>query len=112
MKRFLFLLTTILTAFIANAGIETFNGAARDGAVSFTIGDVVYVGLGFNSNGTLKDFWKYSKEDDAWTQIADFAGDARTNAVAFTLNGKGYVGLGRSDYDLGLLYTIVRYKIV
>jgi len=80
------------------AGIGTFNGMARDGAVSFTIGDVVYVGSGYNNNGALKDFWKYSKENNTWVQIADFAGAARTNAVAFTLNGKAYVGLGHPDY--------------
>ena len=80
------------------AGIGVFNGIARDGAVSFTIGDVVYIGLGYENNGALKDFWKYSKEYNTWIQIADFTGEARTNAVAFALNGKAYVGLGRADY--------------
>ena len=80
------------------AGIGTFNGMARDGAVTFTIGDVVYVGLGYGSDGALSDFWKYSEEYNTWIQIADFIGEARTNAVAFTLNGKAYVGLGRLDY--------------
>ena len=81
------------------AGIGTFSGMAREGAVSFTIEDVVYVGLGAGSDGTLSDFWKYSEEYSTWIQIADFAGGARTGAVVFALNGKAYVGLGRPSLN-------------
>ena len=87
-----------VAADVTEESLETFGGVARNGAVTFSIGDAVYVGLGYGSNGALSDFWRYSKEDKGWVQIADFGGGARTDAVAFTLNGKAYVGLGQLDY--------------
>lgn len=81
-----------------HADVKNFGGSGRTNAVSFTIANDVYIGLGYNASGTLKDFWKYSPADDAWVSIADFEGDARMGAVAFVLNGKAYVGLGRSGY--------------
>lgn len=74
--------------------LNDYQGSARQGAVSFVIGDNAYVGTGEDGVGTLRDFWKYDPVNDSWTQIADFPGAARTEAAAFTVNGKGYVGLG------------------
>ena len=75
----------------------SFGGFPRTGAVTFTIDDVVYVGLGFNiqldqQDKTLTDFWMY--KDRIWTQIADFPGEGRYGAVAFVVDGKAYVGTG------------------
>ena len=75
----------------------SFGGFPRTGAVTFTIDDVVYVGLGFNilldqQDKTLTDFWMY--KDRIWTQIADFPGGGRYGAVAFVVDGKAYVGTG------------------
>ena len=72
----------------------SFGGFPRTGAVTFTIDDVVYVGLGFNilldqQDKTLTDFWMY--KDRIWTQIADFPGEGRYGAVAFVVDGKAYV---------------------
>ena len=75
----------------------SFGGFPRTGAVTFTIDDVVYVGLGFNiqldqQDKTLTDFWMY--KDRIWTQIADFPGEGRYGAVAFVVDGKAMSGQG------------------
>lgn len=74
---------------------EPFGGVPRAGAVCFKIGDVVYAGLGYDTDAKLlKDFWKRTP-DGSWKQIAnEFIGDARYGASAFVLDGKAYVGLG------------------
>lgn len=85
------------------------NGMGRHGAISFSIGDKAYVGLGSDnqydydvfggdpptSHGGFKnDFWEYNTETDTWRQLNDFPGEKRTEAIGFSINGKGYVGLG------------------
>lgn len=74
-----------------------FPGRARVGAVSFTIGDATYVGLGFNrelktEDKTLIDFWKF--KDGNWSRVADFPAQGRYGAVAFVIGNKAYVGTG------------------
>ena len=72
-----------------------FKGIPRTGGVSFTIGDVAYVGLGrtlSTATEALKDFWMY--KDTTWTRIADFPGTERYGAVAFVLGNIAYVGTG------------------
>ncbi len=71
-----------------------FTGAGRSGAVSFTIGDYAYVGLGQDADNYYADFYKYDPSTDSWEQISDFPGAARADAVAFTVNGIAYVGTG------------------
>lgn len=70
--------------------------AARMNAVSFTIGNTAYIGLGENSDNTFKDFWKFNEVSNEWTEIAEFPGDGRKGALAFVVDGKAYVGLGVS----------------
>ena len=78
-----------------------FDGSARNGAVSFVIGDAAYVCLGYNEKyKNLRDLYKYDPSSKTWTAKADFPGSPRHNATAFVANGKAYVGLG---YD-GTLY--------
>lgn len=77
---------------------SSFEGRPRGGAVSFVIGDDVYVGTGYDGKDALKTFYKYSLQN-GWSQIADFPGTARREAVAFEANGKGYVGTGVDDDD-------------
>src|SRR6056297_2268354 len=74
-----------------------FTGAGRSGAVSFTIGDYAYVGLGQDADNYYADFYKYDPSTDSWEQISDFPGAARADAVAFTVNGIAYVGTGYTD---------------
>lgn len=76
-----------------------FDGNGRTEAVSFTIGNKVYVGGGYNGTIRLQDFWVFDETINTWTQIASFPGTARNSAVAFAVNGKGYVGTGYDEYD-------------
>lgn len=85
-----------------------FPGVGRNAAVSFTIDNITYVGLGFDEDGErLSDFWAYDPSQGYWDNLgrlntdaaARFPGSPRNGAVAFALNGKGYVGLGDSDQD-------------
>lgn len=83
--------------------VTPFAGAPRAGAVQFTIGDKVYVGLGYNANssnstyvqdGYFRDVYVFDAQAGNWSRIAVFPGDLRERAVAFSVNGVGYVGLG------------------
>jgi N-acetylneuraminic acid mutarotase len=71
-----------------------FEGVGRTEGVTFTIGDKVYVGSGFDGTNRLNDFWEYNQTSGTWLRKADFPGTARNSAVAFAVNGKGYVGTG------------------
>lgn len=74
-----------------------FEGVGRTEAVSFTIGNTVYVGGGFDGSNRLNDFWSFDQNTGTWTPIKAFPGDARNSAVAFSVNGKGYVGTGINE---------------
>ena len=77
-----------------------FEGVTRSGAVSFTIGDYAYVGLGTDGDDYVNDFWRYDPERNFWQEMATFPGSGRIAAVAFSANGKGYVGTGfNGDLD-------------
>lgn len=79
-----------------------FEGVGRTEAVSFTIGNKVYVGGGFDGTNRLNDFWAFDQSTGTWVRIADFPGTARNSAVAFSINGKGYVGTGYDENDTKL----------
>jgi N-acetylneuraminic acid mutarotase len=83
--------TTLLGDWIHKSDFE---GVKRSGAVSFQIGDRVFVGTGFDGTYRLKDFWEYDAARNTWIRKADFPGTARNSAVAFSAAGKGYVGTG------------------
>jgi N-acetylneuraminic acid mutarotase len=75
--------------------LADFGGEERSAAVSFAIGNRIYVGTGTTpSNEFTSDFWEYNPDSDQWSKIADFPGEPRHTAVAFVINGKGYVGTG------------------
>lgn len=78
--------------------VGPFGGSARLGAVTFKLGDEVYVGLGVDRERVeLKDFWK-TTDGSTWTEVqAEFPGDARYGAVAFVVDGRAYVGTGYTD---------------
>lgn len=80
-----------------------FEGVTRSGAVSFTIGNLAYAGLGFDGDDYLKDFWQYDPQLDFWQRVDDFPGQGRTGAVAFSIGDKGYMGTGyQGDEDIEL----------
>jgi N-acetylneuraminic acid mutarotase len=76
-----------------------YEGVGRTEAVSFSIGNKVYVGGGYDGTDRLNDFWEYDQQTGTWLKKADFPGAARNSAVAFSVNGKGYVGTGVDDND-------------
>lgn len=71
-----------------------FEGVARSNAVSFTIGNYAYVGLGYDGDDDLRDFWRYDPALDFWQKVDSFPGIARRAAVAFSIGDKGYIGTG------------------
>lgn len=71
-----------------------FKGRPRSGAITFTIGDKAYVGLGYDGDDYLNDFYEYDINNGFWIAKASFPGTAREQAIAFSINGKGYVGIG------------------
>jgi N-acetylneuraminic acid mutarotase len=74
--------------------LSDFEGVARSSAASFSIGNLGYVGTGYDGEIRLTDFWSYDAERNNWTQIANFPGEARNAAVGFSAAGKGYIGTG------------------
>jgi N-acetylneuraminic acid mutarotase len=81
-----------------------FPGAGRYWCSGFSIGDRVYIGLGFNPTGGssggsvyYSDFYEYNSTTNSWTQKASFPGAARLYATGFTINGKGYFCCGWSN---------------
>ena len=76
-----------------------FEGVGRTEAVSFTIGNKVYVGGGFDGNDRLTDFWAFDESTGTWLSKAPFPGTPRNSAVAFSINGKGYLGTGYDEND-------------
>ncbi|WP_372641140.1 Kelch repeat-containing protein [Ancylomarina sp.] len=114
MKQRLLLAFFALSLFITSCGSDNgldgnwkksaeYSGSGRGGAVSFTIGDDVYVGLGYSNGDYFSSFYKYNTTIDNWTSITEkvdgneigvFPGTPRREAVAFSVNGKGYIGTG------------------
>ncbi|MCE2740663.1 MAG: hypothetical protein LW669_04165 [Sphingobacteriales bacterium] len=91
-------------AFGSNA---TFPGAARSNAVTFTVGNNVYVGLGIGQSGYLRDFYCFNTDLKTWKKVADFMGSGRQDAVSFVINDKAYVGTG---YNNGYLKDFYEYN--
>ncbi len=71
-----------------------YEGVARGDAVAFAIGNIGYVGTGYDGEDRLTDFWAFDAERNNWTQVAEFEGKPRQGAVAFAAAGNGYVGTG------------------
>jgi len=97
MKKQFTLLLLLLAATITHAQTWTqkhdFGGSERWGAISFSIGNKAYVGLG-NDNTNKNDFWEWDQATNTWTQRASFPAAGRYQAVAFSIGNKGYVGTG------------------
>jgi N-acetylneuraminic acid mutarotase len=90
---------------------QPFKGVPRTGLVTFTIGDKVYAGLGYNGKDYLSDF--YVLEGGIWKTLASFPKDIGSNnkndhdnlrerATAFAVGGNGYVGLGYNRDNDGI----------
>lgn len=76
-----------------------FEGQRRSGAVSFTIGNTAFVGLGSDGDDYFNDFYSYNADNGYWDDVPDFPGTLRESAVAFTIGDLAYIGLGY-NHDL------------
>ncbi|GHV65695.1 hypothetical protein FACS1894199_07080 [Bacteroidia bacterium] len=80
---------------------EQFASKGRTGAVTFSIGEVAYVGLGRDQDQyDRQDFWQFS--GSSWKEVAPFPGKGRYGAVAFSDGVMGYVGLGYTENFTGI----------
>ncbi|HAS45877.1 MAG TPA: hypothetical protein DCS93_35675 [Microscillaceae bacterium] len=66
-------------------------GDTRVGAIGFTIGTKIFLGLESANN----DFWEYDIQTYTRKQIADFPGRARTFTASFVIGNKGYIETGQ-----------------
>ena len=76
-----------------------FPASSRNNAVSFSIANKGYYGLGQKQTDIFKykvytDLWEYDPEKDLWTQKSDFPAEGRLGVKGFALNRKGYAGFG------------------
>jgi len=84
--------------------VEDFPGDARSNAAAFSIGNIGYVGAGWNGFNIYQDFYSYDPAAHQWTRRADFH-DPRYDAVGFGLQGKGYIGTGYNAYSRNDFYA-------
>ena len=80
---------------------SVFDGIPRSNVAGFTIGNMGYMGTGYDGDDYLSDFWTYDIDGDFWTQKADFPGVARSGGTGLTIGGNGYIGVGY-DGDIEL----------
>lgn len=91
--------------------LSPFPGPVRENAISFSLLDKIYTGLGSISRGGstslyyFKDFWEFdpnagSEGQGDWRKVKTFPGAGREGAVAFTIGNRAYVGTGRSSPSL------------
>ena len=78
---------------------SVFDGSPRSGVSSFVIGNIGYMGVGYDGDDYLTSFWAYDMDGNYWSQKADFTGVARNAAVGFAVNDKGYIGSGYDGLD-------------
>lgn len=79
--------------------VAEFPGTARQTAVSFTIGQMAWVGGGQSGyTNAYKDFYRYNAANDTWALAGDIGTQGRAWGVAATVNGKAYIGTG---WDFG-----------
>ena len=72
------------------------HATARTGAISMTISNRGYYGMGASSTVSAAafpdDWWEYDKATNTWIQRASHTFlQGRLNAMTFTINGKGYL---------------------
>ena len=88
--------------------IADFPGTARTEAVSFVVGNIAYVGLGFNAVAAppiYKDIYRYNPSSNQWTQIADFPETDALVGIYFTNSTSAFIGVPQnSQTHLGQMY--------
>lgn len=74
-----------------------FPGDSRTDAITFTVGDRVFFGTGFNPvSGYYSDIWEYTPDQQScWTEREPLPGKGRRLAIAFGNDQRGYVAGGQ-----------------
>src|SRR5688500_4528150 len=62
-----------------------FKGRPRSGAISFTIGSQAFVGLGYDGDDYISDFYMLDINSGFWQAKEKFPGIVRERAVAFSI---------------------------
>ena len=68
-----------------------FPGPGRSNGFSFSIGDRVFAGGGYNGTSTFFDFAEYIPDSNIWVTKANFPGSGTRGSKGASLKGKGYV---------------------
>lgn len=72
--------------------IAPFPGGKRAGCVGFSIGNLGYVGTGYDGGSDKGDFFVYNPDNDTWqTLTPGFQGEKRSDASVFIINDKAYI---------------------
>lgn len=76
--------------------VAGFPGTARTAAISFTVGNKAYFGIGWagdHSGNSLSDVWEYDPLKNSWQQKNDFPGPRLSTIGGFAIanQNKGYV---------------------
>jgi len=80
-----------------------FGGTARTNAAGFSIGNMGYIGTGWD-NSVKQDFWEFDPSLNVWVEKAIFGGNARSAAGAFSIGTNGYIGTG-GDNSTFIFYS-------
>lgn len=88
--------------------VAEFPGTARAYNVSVSTESKGYVGLGYDGENDLADFWEYDPSTNSWDSIVAFVGGERRYATAFSIGNDIYVGTGTKESDK--VYTNDFYK--
>lgn len=67
---------------------------ARWAGVGFSLGNVGYLGLGFNGTENFNDFWAYHPAKGTWQQKASLPNFRRAKCYGLAINNRGLVGAG------------------
>ncbi|MDG4717203.1 MULTISPECIES: Kelch repeat-containing protein [Winogradskyella] len=92
--------------------VSTFNEEARSSSAAFTIGNVGYMGTGYDGDDYYNDFWSYNMDTNSWQQLADYPGIERSSATAFTIGEEGYIGTGYNGDSNEELEDFYKYNPV
>lgn len=80
-----------------------FLGMKRARAVSFVLGQKMYVACGVDTAEIVhNDLWEYDPATDSWSQRANMPAPPRRNAIAAQFTDKAFVGLGMDNDDASI----------
>ena len=90
---------------------STFNEEARSSSSAFTIGNIGYMGSGYDGSDYYNDFWSYNMDTNSWQQLSDFPGEERSSATAFVIGNDGYMGTGYNGDTNEELSDFYKYNV-